>query len=641
MAKTVIEAEVKTNVGAVSKDISFMGVSVNSVSAAFTKMGVMAKSAFASVKAGIISTGIGALVVAVVALFTYFTKTQRGADALAKAMAGLGAAVDVVVDSMSKLGDTIIFAFEAPEAAVKDLWESIKTNLVNRLEGLIELFKSLGTVAKAAFELDWDAAIQGAKDYGSAMLQIGTGLDAEQQQALIDAAKKLAKEVEEETKAAIRLEGIRQGIRRKEMEFSKVQAQTRQDIAAARLLAMNETLEQTVRLKAVEEVMKKELEMTEGLLKLQEQKVAAATEQLGLGESMIEDEEALMALEVELINLQTQSVMSQKRLMTEVETLQLEIKAKEKADTKKTADAEKARIAKEKLDLQALTEWNLTRIEGETDAELKIRMKAAEAADKKLTSMRKENALAGIKDEIEGEKQRALAILQVQYDAELEELKQHENFLKLKEELDIKYDHLREAATDAADKKQKQKDKELADYKEDLAMQAFQTVGSHLDASMDELESNYSKEKRLAEENGQDTTAIDEKYEAKRKVLAQKQKDFQVAEALITTYRMASEAYLAGTKVPGVGLALGPIAAAVALAAGLANVRSILSQDVGAGAGGAAAAATSGTPAPEMMSGSFELGGGQEVEPLQAYVVSDDITDNQDALALIRRRATI
>jgi hypothetical protein len=42
-----------------------------------------------------------------------------------------------------------------------------------------------------------------------------------------------------------------------------------------------------------------------------------------------------------------------------------------------------------------------------------------------------------------------------------------------------------------------------------------------------------------------------------------------------------------------------------------------------------------------MMSGAFELTGGQEVEPVQAYVVSDDITNNQNKLAVIRRRATI
>ena len=47
------------------------------------------------------------------------------------------------------------------------------------------------------------------------------------------------------------------------------------------------------------------------------------------------------------------------------------------------------------------------------------------------------------------------------------------------------------------------------------------------------------------------------------------------------------------------------------------------------------------TPAPQMMSGTFELGGGIKPEPMQAYVVSDDITNNQNKLATIRRRATI
>ena len=41
------------------------------------------------------------------------------------------------------------------------------------------------------------------------------------------------------------------------------------------------------------------------------------------------------------------------------------------------------------------------------------------------------------------------------------------------------------------------------------------------------------------------------------------------------------------------------------------------------------------------MSGAFTLSGSQAVEPTRAYVVSDDITDSQNALAIIRRRATI
>ena len=47
------------------------------------------------------------------------------------------------------------------------------------------------------------------------------------------------------------------------------------------------------------------------------------------------------------------------------------------------------------------------------------------------------------------------------------------------------------------------------------------------------------------------------------------------------------------------------------------------------------------TPSPQIASGAFTLGGGTEPEPTRAYVVSDDITNSQNKLANIRRRATI
>ena len=89
--KTVLEAEVKSNIGEVSKDASalagefkVMGVSLNGVKAAFTAVGRSAKASFATIKAGIASTGIGALVIAIGSLATYFTNTKRGADSLSQ-----------------------------------------------------------------------------------------------------------------------------------------------------------------------------------------------------------------------------------------------------------------------------------------------------------------------------------------------------------------------------------------------------------------------------------------------------------------------------------------------------------------------------------------------------------------------------
>jgi hypothetical protein len=47
------------------------------------------------------------------------------------------------------------------------------------------------------------------------------------------------------------------------------------------------------------------------------------------------------------------------------------------------------------------------------------------------------------------------------------------------------------------------------------------------------------------------------------------------------------------------------------------------------------------TPAPQMMSGAFQLGGGVKPEPMKAFVVTDELSNSQSQLANIRRRATI
>ena len=116
--------------------------------------------------------------------------------------------------------------------------------------------------------------------------------------------------------------------------------------------------------------------------------------------------------------------------------------------------------------------------------------------------------------------------------------------------------------------------------------------------------------------------------------LAGENKALAVAQAIIDTYAGANKAFAQG------GVA-GFVSGAAIIASGLANVRKILNTDVGSGGGGSSIPSDTGTPAPEMLSGSFTLGGTPEPQPVQAYVVTDDMTNNQNKLANIRRRATI
>ena len=119
--------------------------------------------------------------------------------------------------------------------------------------------------------------------------------------------------------------------------------------------------------------------------------------------------------------------------------------------------------------------------------------------------------------------------------------------------------------------------------------------------------------------------------------LAGENKALAIAQATIDTFAGANKAFAQG------GVA-GFVTGAAIIAGGLANVRKILATDVpgGGGGGGSVPSATQQAPAPQMVSGAFSLSGATpDFEPARAFVVSDDITNSQNKLANIRRRATI
>ncbi len=121
--------------------------------------------------------------------------------------------------------------------------------------------------------------------------------------------------------------------------------------------------------------------------------------------------------------------------------------------------------------------------------------------------------------------------------------------------------------------------------------------------------------------------------------LAEDNKQLAAAGALIDTYA-AVQQVMSDKTIPSTVLKF--ITAGSVLASGLANVKRIFSVDVGGGSsGGSTPSMSEGTPAPEMLSGRFELTPPTEQQPVQAYVVTDNLTDNQNKLAYIRRRATI
>lgn len=223
-------------------------------------------------------------------------------------------------------------------------------------------------------------------------------------------------------------------------------------------------------------------------------------------------------------------------------------------------------------------------------------------------------------------------------------------------------------------------EKELFEVKNELLLSTLEGI----DLELQELQLAYEQKVEMARKAGVDTAAITEKYENdKAKIIMDNNKTIKkaaqmtaqsnlqiasttaanmakilgeetkagkamaITQATIDTYKGATAAYSAMAGIPYVGPALGAIAAAAAIASGIANVKAIASTGEGGGGGGISAGGGGGggvsanTPAPQMMSGSFELQAGVAPEPVKAFVVTDEMTNSQDQLSNIRRRATI
>ena len=119
-----------------------------------------------------------------------------------------------------------------------------------------------------------------------------------------------------------------------------------------------------------------------------------------------------------------------------------------------------------------------------------------------------------------------------------------------------------------------------------------------------------------------------------------------VAGATIETYQAAVSSYNSLSGIPFVGPALGAVAAGVAVASGIANVKKILAVKTpnGGGGGGAPTAA----PAPSFNivgpSGTNQIAesiAGKESQPLKAFVVGGDVTSQQSLNRGIVQNATL
>lgn len=141
------------NMGAVNEALQTTQRSLNFLGQSFTsaaKGGNVLAIAMKVLKVALISTGIGAIVVALGSLAAYFTKSGEGADKLAVALDQIKSVINNVIDRAAVLGKGLL---QIVTGKFKEGWETMKGAVKGLGDEIREDWKAAGDLAKREDEL--------------------------------------------------------------------------------------------------------------------------------------------------------------------------------------------------------------------------------------------------------------------------------------------------------------------------------------------------------------------------------------------------------------------------------------------------------------------------------------------------------
>ena len=533
---------------------------------------------FKSLRVAIIGTGIGALLIAVVALGQAFTRSEEGQNKFAKILGVIGSVTGNLLDLLADLGEKIISVFENPKQAILDFANLIKENIINRFEGLIELIPQLGKAITLLFEGEFSEAGKVATD---AVGKVALGVDSVTDSVgnAVDAVKEFGKEVADDAAKAAKIadqrakaEKIARALVVERAEAERKIAEIREKAADKENFTAAERIELLKEAGAIsEDLANKETEVARIRLEAKQ-----AENALTKSNKADLDEEA--QLKADLINKETQRLKLQKALTAEVTTATREASAEAKAAAAEQKAIEDKKVAEEKTRLDAIQKIR-------DDFTDKQRQKEAETELQKL-ALEEEKKIAEL-DKLNASEEQKLEVLAY--------------YSGLRVDLE----------------KKEQEDKEKIDKLES-------------EAKLNMVKSTFGNISNALGKNSKEGKA------------------FAAAQALINTYQGISAELATKTATPfEFGLKLANIASTAAI--GFKSVKDILKTNPKSGGSGASVS----TPTASSQPPSFNIVGatetsqlaeavaGQEQQPVQAYVVANDVTTAQSLENNIVEGATL
>ena len=306
-------------------------------------------NSFKTLRVAIIATGIGALLIAVVALGQAFTRSEEGQNKFAKILGVIGSVVGNLLDLLTDLGESIISVFKNPKQALKDFAKLIKENIVNRFEGLLELVPKLGKAVGLLFKGEFSAAGKVAAD---AVGKVTLGVDSitDSVGEAIEKVKEFSAEVSKDAANAARIADLRAEADRLDRKLIVDRAKADRDRATLLEKSINkEKFSVAERIGFLQEAADLEEKITNQEIQAAAKRLEARQAENALGKSTKEDKEKEAQLEAQLIQLETAKLTKQKEVTSQI----IAFKSEEAAALKAIAD-EKAAQDKEREDLKEL-----------------------------------------------------------------------------------------------------------------------------------------------------------------------------------------------------------------------------------------------------------------------------------------------
>lgn len=194
---------------------------------------------FKSLRVAVLSTGIGALILAVTALTAAFTGSEEGQNKFAKIMTVIGALTGNLVDLLADLGEGIISVFENPKEALLNFKDLLVENITNRFTSILDTVGYVGKAMKLVFEGEFSKALDVGKKAASSLVDTFTGVPNTIDKAT-EATKNFVKEQIEEGKAAASVADMRAKADKIERKLIVDRSKLESEIALLRLKSRQE-----------------------------------------------------------------------------------------------------------------------------------------------------------------------------------------------------------------------------------------------------------------------------------------------------------------------------------------------------------------------------------------------------------------